>query len=157
MTWSGSIGPTARPGRFRYDAPTLPGYMTRMTLLGTDGSERVEGAWEYNAQGNVVRTWRGSTSPDSGVELYSLNYTSPHNPVGATVTDPLGKVSAFAFKRDPASNKRCSSPPPGTARAVAWAPTFRGPTRIWPTRSSPLERSTGAGPSHSWLTTREAS
>jgi YD repeat-containing protein len=109
--WSGDdlVG-IARPDgtawEMLYDDPTHPGYMTRLTLVGTDLSERIEGAWEY-ADGNVVRTWRGAedfTDPQA-VDKWSFSFDDPVLPVVTTVTDPLGNVSTYTFGRDPASDK----------------------------------------------------
>ncbi len=41
---------------YLYDDPAHPGYLTRVTLIGTDGtSERITAAWEYDASGNVIK------------------------------------------------------------------------------------------------------
>jgi YD repeat-containing protein len=74
--------------------------------VGTDLSERIEGAWEY-ADGNVVRTWRGAedfTDPQA-VDKWSFSFDDPALPVVTTVTDPLNNDSTYTFGRDPASDK----------------------------------------------------
>jgi RHS repeat-associated protein len=110
-TWTGDdlVG-IARPDgtawEMLYDDPAHPGYMTRLTLVGTDLSERIEGAWKY-ADGNVVRTWRGAedfTDPQA-VDKWSFSFDDPALPVETMVTDPLGNVSTYTFGRDPASDK----------------------------------------------------
>ena len=99
--------PDGRSWSFRYDDPRLPGYMTRMTLIGTDGGERVEGAWEYDAQGNLTRTWKGDPSPGSpgALGLTSYSYNHPYLPWETRVTDPLGRVTTYTVGRDPVSQK----------------------------------------------------
>jgi YD repeat-containing protein len=111
-TWSGDdlVG-IARPDgtawEMLYDDPAHPSYMTRLTLMGTDLSERIEGAWQYDAGGNVIRTWRGAedfTDPQA-VDKWSFSFDDPALPVVTTVTDPLGNVSTYTIGRDPASDK----------------------------------------------------
>jgi RHS repeat-associated protein len=98
FTWSGddlvSIeAPDGTGQRFVYGDSRHPGSMTRRLLLGAnDGDpatprpERVEGAWEYDGEGNVVRAWRGSEAFDSGVGRYELAYDTPIEPTQTTVT-----------------------------------------------------------------------
>jgi hypothetical protein len=39
------------------------GYVTQIELIGTDNvSSRVEAAFEYDGNGNVVKAWKGDTS-----------------------------------------------------------------------------------------------
>jgi RHS repeat-associated protein len=111
-TWSGDDlrtinRPDGTAWEMLYDEPAHPGYMTRLTLIGTDLSERIEGAWEYDAEGNVIRTWRGAedfTDPQA-VDKWSFSFDDPALPVVTTVTDPLNNVSTYTFGRDPASTK----------------------------------------------------
>jgi YD repeat-containing protein len=52
--------PDATGLRFTYSDSRHPGFITRWLLVGADGTERVEAAWEYDSEGNVVRSWRGA-------------------------------------------------------------------------------------------------
>ncbi len=48
---------------YLYDDPSHPGYLTQITLIGMDGtSERITAAFEYDAQGNTTKMWRGAAS-----------------------------------------------------------------------------------------------
>jgi len=113
LTWSpeGDLIRIDRPDgtalAFQYDDPRHPGYMTRLTLIGTDASERIESAWEYDDHGNVVTTWRGTEDSDSplAVEKWSLAFDDPVLPTETTVTDPLGNVAIYTIERDPMSSK----------------------------------------------------
>ena len=100
--------PDGRSWSLRYDDAQNPGFMTRLTLIGDDGtSERIEGAWEYDEQGNVVATWRGAidkNDPDA-VDRWLFSFDDPALPVTTTVTDPLGTVSMHTFGRDDGSEK----------------------------------------------------
>jgi RHS repeat-associated protein len=71
---------------FAYGDPRHPGLMTRSRLVGTDGAERVLGAWEYDGEGNVARAWRGAEDFASGVDRYELAYDNPFEPEQTTVT-----------------------------------------------------------------------
>jgi YD repeat-containing protein len=113
-TWSGlDLVRIERPDgsawEMTYSAdPNLPGYLTRLDLKGsTGGLGRVERAWEYDARGNVARTWRGDPSPAGPgvVDLHSLAYDAPHLPARTEVTDPLGQVTVYELERDPGSRK----------------------------------------------------
>jgi RHS repeat-associated protein len=98
FTWSGddlvSIeAPDGIGQRFVYGDSRHPGSMTRRLLLGADDGnpatprpERVEAAWDYDSEGNVVRAWRGAETFDSGVERYELAYDTPIEPTETTVT-----------------------------------------------------------------------
>ena len=83
---------------YTYDDPAHPGYMTRIELEGTDGtSTRVERAWEYDAQGNAVASWRGDvskTGPDA-VDVWELSFDNPVAPTVTTVTPPPGGSPAW--------------------------------------------------------------
>ena len=92
-TWTGNDlvsieAPDGTGQRFEYIDSRHPGYMTRRVLVGkgTPRPERVEAAWEYDAAGNVVRTWRGSPDFATGVERYELAYDNPVEPTRTTVT-----------------------------------------------------------------------
>jgi YD repeat-containing protein len=98
--------PDGTAWELRYDNASLPGSITRWDLIGTDLVRRVEGAWEYDARGNVIKAWRGdtvSTSSDA-VALYTLSYDDPISPTQTQVTDPLGKLTTYAIARDTVSN-----------------------------------------------------
>src|SRR5437660_3376096 len=45
---------------FQYGDARFPGFLTRMDVVATDLSRRVETAWEYEAQANVQKIWRGA-------------------------------------------------------------------------------------------------
>jgi hypothetical protein len=97
-TWSGDdLARIDRPDGtawvMTYGDPAHPGYMTRLELEGTDGtSSRVEGGFEYDAQGNVVRTWRGTASfgdrlADDGARgLDHQRAGKPHRTIGMRST-----------------------------------------------------------------------
>ncbi|HYH45916.1 MAG TPA: hypothetical protein VEG34_09525, partial [Thermoanaerobaculia bacterium] len=99
--------PDGTAWRFEYGDPRHPGYLTRMVLVGTDQSERVEGAWEYDEQRNVVRTWRGADDFDdpAAVDTWELSYDDPDQPAEVTVTDPLGQETLYEIEREAASGK----------------------------------------------------
>lgn len=92
---------------FFYGDPRFPGFMTRRDLVGTNLARRVEAAWEYDASGNVAKTWRGDPAWNgpNAVDLYTFSYTNPLLPTRTAVTDPLGKVSTYTLARDSGSNK----------------------------------------------------
>lgn len=111
-TWSGDdLARIDRPDGtawvFAYGDPALPGYMTRMTLVGTDGGARIAGAWEYDGRGNRVRSWKGDASPSGpdAVEVTSYRPDDPFRPEVVEVTDALGVVSTYTLGRDTRSNK----------------------------------------------------
>ncbi len=78
-----------------------------MDLIGTDGSRRVDTAWQYDASGNTVRLWRGDPSftGSNAVEKWSFSFDNPALPATTTVTDPLGKVATYTIGRDTVSDK----------------------------------------------------
>ncbi len=92
---------------FLYDDPTLPGYMTRMSLAGTDASERIAGSWAYDPFGNVVQMWKGAANfNDAGaVDRWSMSFDHPQLPMVTTVTDPMGEISTYTLGRDSESRK----------------------------------------------------
>jgi YD repeat-containing protein len=99
--------PDGTAWRFEYADPRHPGHLTRMILVGTDGSERVEGAWEYDDRRNVTRTWRGAddfTDP-AAVDTWELAYDDPDQPDEVTVTDPLAQETLYEIEREAASGK----------------------------------------------------
>ncbi len=111
-TWSGlDLVRINRPDgiawTFRYANPILPGYMTRVTLVGTDGSERIEGAWEYDSRGNVLRTWSGdeTSSGSQAIDAYRFSFDNPFRPTESQVTDPLGNITTYRLDRDPGGVK----------------------------------------------------
>ncbi|MEM7355824.1 MAG: hypothetical protein AAF657_33720, partial [Acidobacteriota bacterium] len=86
---------------YLYDNPGLPGYMTRTTLIGSDGtSERVTAAWEYDTAGNVIKLWRGAEDFASGVERWEFAFDNPLLPILTTITDPLGDASMTTWATD---------------------------------------------------------
>ena len=84
-----------------------PGYLTLLELEGTDATRRVEQGWDYDAEGNVVHTWKGAASfaDPAAVDAWELSFDDPVLPTVTTVTDPLGDVSTYAIGRDPGSTK----------------------------------------------------
>ena len=102
-TWSGDDftrvdRPDGTAFLYLYDDPALPGYLTRITLLGNDGtSERITAAWEYDAQGNAVKLWRGAELFENGVDGWQLAFDDPLLPTVTTVTDPLGNISTYTW------------------------------------------------------------
>ncbi|HEX6898998.1 MAG TPA: hypothetical protein VF789_04765 [Thermoanaerobaculia bacterium] len=111
-TWTGNDlvridRPDGTKWEFFYGDAVNPGWMTRMDLVGTDGSRRVDTAWEYDSKGNTVKLWRGDTSftGANAVEKWSFSYDNPSQPAVATITDPLGKVATYTIGRDTVSDK----------------------------------------------------
>ncbi|HEX6899000.1 MAG TPA: RHS repeat-associated core domain-containing protein [Thermoanaerobaculia bacterium] len=111
-TWTGNDlvridRPDGTKWEFFYGDAANPGWMTRMDLVGTDGSRRVDAAWEYDSKGNTTRLWRGDTSfgGANAVEKWSFSYDNPSQPGVTTITDPLGKVATYTIGRDTVSDK----------------------------------------------------
>jgi hypothetical protein len=103
-TWSGDDlvrvdRPDSTALEYSYDDLAHPGFLTRITLIGTDASERIDAAFEYDAEGNVVTAWRGTPGPsDPGVvDKWSLAFDDPELPTVTTATDPLGGVSTYTL------------------------------------------------------------
>ncbi len=92
---------------FLYTDVRYPGYLTRMTLEGTDASDRIVRAWAYDDFANAVASWAGATIDTSpqAVDVWRLAYDNPLFPSETQVTDPLGNVSTYTFERDPVSRK----------------------------------------------------
>ncbi len=96
--WEGdNLVSIARPDgtdlRFVYGDTRHPGAITRHLLIGADDGdpttprpERVEGAWDYDTQGNVLRAWRGDDDSALGVDRYEFAYDNPFEPTETTVT-----------------------------------------------------------------------
>ena len=116
--WSGDdLARVDRPDgtaeEYFYGDGRFPGYLTRIDELGTDASRRVKKAWEYDAAGNVVKTWRGDTvagpngdAPGAApVDLWALEFDDPTQPAATLVTDPLGAVATYQVEREPQSGK----------------------------------------------------
>ncbi len=94
--------PDSTKWEFFYADPSHPGFLTRMDLVGTDGSRRVEAAYSYDARGNVVEMWRGalvSTDP-SAVDRWQLTYDNPIRPTRTEAKDALGVTSVYTIGRD---------------------------------------------------------
>ena len=75
--------------------------------MGTDSSRRVERAWAYDTEGNVVDTWQGDlapTGPDA-VDRWQYAFDNPTLPTVSFVTDPLGDVATYTLGRDSNSRK----------------------------------------------------
>ena len=91
---------------YTYGDARFPGYLTRITLEGTDGtSTRVERAYEYDSDHNVVASWAGDvskTGPDA-VDLWQLAFDDPANPTVTTVTDPLDQEITYHLEHEATS------------------------------------------------------
>lgn len=79
--------------RFAYGDSRHLGLMTRSIVLGADDGdpgtprpERVERAWEYDGEGNILRTWRGAEAFAAGMDRVELAYDNPFEPEETTVT-----------------------------------------------------------------------
>ncbi|MFL6260858.1 MAG: RHS repeat-associated core domain-containing protein [Thermoanaerobaculia bacterium] len=110
-TWTGNDltridRPDGTAWEFFYADAANPGWLTRMDLVGTDGSRRVDSAWEYDANGNTVKLWRGDPSfaGSNAVEKWSFSFDNPTLPATTTVTDPVGKVATYTIGRDTVSD-----------------------------------------------------
>jgi YD repeat-containing protein len=88
----------------RYDDPANPSYLTRITLRGTTGSERIEEAWSYDAYGNIVQSWKGAATPEAGFQVMTYEYVNPWNPTERRLVDSLGQESTIKYRRDAGSN-----------------------------------------------------
>jgi RHS repeat-associated protein len=98
---------------FFYGDASLPGYLTRIELVGdvppaeeTDpANRRVIRAYEYSAEGRVTKTWRGDASPTGpdAVDLWLLGLNDPDIPTVATVTPPVGDPITYTLGRDTGS------------------------------------------------------
>ncbi|MCP3998251.1 MAG: RHS repeat protein, partial [bacterium] len=108
----------------RYDDPVNPGYVTRKTLRGTDGSERIDAAREFDSFGNLVRKWRGDTSATgpNATEVFTYSYTRPWNPNERRETDPLNNLSIMTYLRDPDSNIALATSTSGTCSSCGAGP-----------------------------------
>src|SRR5436305_4990869 len=111
-TWTGNDltridRPDGTAWEFFYADTANPGWMTRMDLVGTDGSRRVDTAWQYDANGNTVKLWRGDPSftGANAVEKWSFSFDNPALPATTTVTDPLGNAATYKIGRDTVSDK----------------------------------------------------
>ena len=111
-TWTGQdLTRIDRPDgtalEYLYNDPNHGGYMTRTTLIGSDGvSERITAAWAYDAEGNVIRLWRGAEDFSDGVDRWAFDFDNPVLPTVTTITDPLGDVSTTAFAARDASARK---------------------------------------------------
>ncbi|MCG8460634.1 MAG: hypothetical protein MI919_30500, partial [Holophagales bacterium] len=103
-TWTGqSLTRIDRPDgtalEYRYDDPMHDGYITRVRLIGADGtSERILTGFEYDIHGNVVKLWAGAVDFVNGVGKWELSYDDPIVPTMTTITDPLGNVSTRTWE-----------------------------------------------------------
>ena len=120
-TWTGDNltridRPDGTAWSFLYEDTRFPSYLTRMLLIGTDASERLEMAWRYDLGGNVIAIWRGDAVPatygvapgPNAIDLWSFNFTAfdlDGLPSETEVTDPLGTIATYSFERDNASDK----------------------------------------------------
>ncbi len=87
---------------FFYEDAAHPGFLTRMDLVGTDGSRRIEAAYRYDARGNVLEMWKGalvSTDP-AAAERWQLTYDNPIRPTRTEAKDALGVISVYTIGRD---------------------------------------------------------
>ncbi|NJL27934.1 MAG: RHS repeat protein [Thermoanaerobaculia bacterium] len=91
--------------RIDYD-PGCAGHASRLTLVGTDLSERIEAAWRYDASCRVIAVWKGSAQPEDATAVDVWRFAFNANPATQTaVTDPLLKISTYVIERDPKSTK----------------------------------------------------
>jgi RHS repeat-associated protein len=91
------------------------GLISRMSLMAdndgnpatpaVNGATRILRSWEYDASGNVVQIWSGTTSfSDANVaDNWSVSFDDPDDPTEAVVTDPLGGTSTYTFEFDSAA------------------------------------------------------
>jgi RHS repeat-associated protein len=103
-----SIGrPDGTGWEFTYHtAAGREGFLQQIRLVGTDLSGRVEGRFEYDAAGNVERTWRGSPNDDAAaVDQRSFAYVNRALPTSTTVTDALGNTTTYTIGRDSGGTK----------------------------------------------------
>jgi len=80
------------------------GFLSAVTLYPSSGNgSRIERRWEYDSNGNAVRTWRGAAnfSDTAAVDKWELEFDDPADPTETTVTDPLGGETVYVFDRDP--------------------------------------------------------
>lgn len=103
-TWKLTYDPTKNGGR--------SGYVTRIELIGTDNAtSRVEAAFEYDSDGNVIKSWRGDTSytGTDAVNRQEFTYTNPQFPTSTAIKEWIdatqSEVTTYAFDRDPRSIK----------------------------------------------------
>ncbi|HYL06804.1 MAG TPA: hypothetical protein VE075_12235 [Thermoanaerobaculia bacterium] len=93
--------PDGTSWQFRYDDAANPGFVTRVTLLGTDHtSGRVEAAFDYDASGNTAHMWRGDPTGPAGpaaVDQSTFTYNNPAQPTQTVVTDALGAATTYAL------------------------------------------------------------
>lgn len=109
-TWTGlDLTRIERPDgtswEMTYGNSTFPGYLTKLELVGTDSSRRVEGAWEYDGSGNVFRTWRGDLIFANGVDRWTLGFDDPLQPKVTTATDAFGLATTYDIGRDLGTTK----------------------------------------------------
>jgi RHS repeat-associated protein len=152
-TWNGAdLSFISRPDgtklEFTYAAPGLPGYLSRVRLIGTDGtSGRVVGAFEYNSNGYLTKSWQGdpvSTGPDA-VDQQTLTYTNLPLPTAVQVTDALNVVTDYTMDRDPRSIKPRIKTIAGECTACGLTPstTFEYTNATHPMRVSGLINARG--------------
>lgn len=118
--WNGdelaSIGrPDGTKWAFTYDPAKnggRPGYLTQVRLIGTDGvTSRVEAAFEYDASGNVVKSWKGDPSYTgaNAASRQELTYTNATFPMRTDVKEWIdathSETTSYEFDRDPRSIK----------------------------------------------------
>ncbi|MCP3994966.1 MAG: RHS repeat protein, partial [bacterium] len=124
---------------FRYDDPVNPGYVTRKTLRGTDGSERIDAAREFDSFGNLVRKWRSDESPTgpNATEVFSYSYTRSWNPIERQEIDPLNNLSVTSYQRDAGSNLALTTSSSGRCSSCGTGPNSQqfyddpaNPTRV---------------------------
>lgn len=111
---------------FRYDDPARPGYLTRVDLT-VGGAGRVEAAFEYDAFGNVARSWRGDplfTGPNA-IDRRQFAYGNAALPLTASVTDALGNQTRYAVGRDSISPKPKVLAVEGPCSTCGLAPSTR--------------------------------
>ncbi|MCZ7652114.1 MAG: hypothetical protein M5U13_13510 [Thermoanaerobaculia bacterium] len=170
LTWNGDdLERIDRPGgsawSFLYGSTAHPGYMTRMILIGAGGGpSRVEAAWEYDASGNVDKTWKGADSftDSEAVEKWDLSYDDPADPSQTTAIPRPADRSTSSTTATRRAASRGSARSTATARSADRAPgrstrtTSRHPTRCGPRRWSRRGSWAGSGSPRSTTTPRTA-
>ena len=122
-SWSGDdlvsiLRPDGTSWQFFYADSSHPGFLTRVDLVGTDGtSRRIESTFEYDTLGNTTALCRGEiacTGPSAGspVDKLTFAYTNPTLPTQTVVTHflthdapPVTMPVTYTIERDPRSIK----------------------------------------------------
>lgn len=103
-SWELTYDSTANVGR--------AGYLTQASLIGTDNTTaRVEAAFEYDSDGNVIKSWSGDTSftGTDAVDRQEFTYDNPQFPASTEVLEWIdgstSETTTYELSRDPVSIK----------------------------------------------------